>query len=188
MARRTIAELRSDINALLPTNGVAGITASDVRTVIRNVTDTISPGYCALFLSTPAVRQFSESVWAKLDIYDGELLPRDSMFSYANGEVTISHAGVVRVTISATFEAGTNVELFFALGINGARSIYETEIQGRGTSKPAAVGLPNCVHDVIAGDVLSVLCSAESGTNKQASFNNGVFIVEYVPTIGTGVA
>lgn len=184
MARLTMDELKAQVVDLLPDNDVNSITAADLRKVIGDLTDTLTPGYAYLQLVAEDKSLPLTTTPLLFDIWDTILFETPEYSSdLSDGSINIVDPAVTRVTMTIDIEGGTNDQVRAGLYVNGVPTPYQVEIIAQGGGDAAQMTLNALISTEDVGDKIQFFFSAVTGS-FDIEFGNGVFICEYVPSIG----
>lgn len=182
MTIRSILELLAQADATIEDNVVGAISPADVRNLIKDFLDTMSPAYGVIsctssveaLTATPAViAPFSAILAATAGYFTANL---------TNGSVTRALGGVagasVRQTINGDVAGGNNTAVTVMLYRNGAATGFQTTVACRGAANPVSFNIAGLTYQ----DTDSVFdVRAITDTNGSYTFSNVVLLCEDVP-------
>lgn len=188
MPRKTVLALLAQADATLPDNITQAISAADVRSMVKDITETYSPGYGAL--SQPLV------VLPALGITP-VVVPFAAVLAQTPEYVCVPAAGTIqrlagglpttvnRVSFYADVSCPTGNEVVFSLFRDGVDIPGGTTVSGQGAGNVVQAAFSVGTTSPGAADhVYSIRASKISGGADNVEVSNARFIVEYVPTIG----
>jgi len=183
MTRRTTHDLLAQANATLPDNTSELITAADVRAMVLDILDTLTPVYGGIGMtgsvplaltSTPIILPFT------LNIVEH---PPDWVMDAAAGTLTrnvpASLPGVVsRFYLSGIFFGQANTDVTFQLFRNGAATPWRGVQAGRGTGRGVSAAFTIIDYTL---DPVAVYDMRVSGVpSNNVTFQNVTFIGENI--------
>jgi hypothetical protein len=188
MARKTMVALKAQADATLGDNATHDISAVDVRNMIKDFIDTMTPGFGAVGndLHTLVNLGIAQVVVP----YDVLLaVTADFSANLAAGEVTRHSLGLPTVNTRVTFYAGVAApagnEVVFTLFRDGVSVPGGCTVSGQGAGNIAEGSFEIINGTPVAGDpVYKVMASKISGAANDVELSNVRLILEVVPTIG----
>jgi hypothetical protein len=187
MPRKSITALLAQADATLPNNTTQLITAAAVRQMVRDITDTYSPGFAAV--SIAALLLPALGVTPQVITYNTQIvLTPDYTVNMAAGTITRLAAGLNPTFNRVSFYAGVSApngnEVVFQLYRDGAPVAGGVTIsaQGAGNVVAASFSLPTAVADG-ANHVYDIRATKVSGGADNVTLDNVRFILEYIPTV-----
>jgi hypothetical protein len=170
MTIKSIVELLAQADATLEDNTTGAISAADVRNMIKDILDTVSPAYGAINLLTQqltlsavpqAIAPFATTVVATTGYYTTNLTA---------GQVTraIQSASIAGATdfiiIDGNIEGPNNDEATIQLYKNGVAMPFTQSVTLRGASRPVGFNLAAFSYTAVPGDaVYEVRVSGDPG-------------------------
>jgi hypothetical protein len=188
MARRTIAALLAEANANLPDNSSGLISPSDIRDLVKNISDTFAPGYAAAARASLVL--VALGLPPQVVTYDTNLIGTpDYVINLPAGSIT-RLAGALNPTFNrVSFYTGVSApngnEIVFQLYRDGVAipGGVEVSAQGAGNIVAASFSLPSATTDGL-DHVYDVRATKVSGGVDNVTLTNARFILEYIPTLG----
>ena len=174
MTIKSMNELLAQADATIEDNTTGNITPSDVRSLIKDLIDTISPAYGAIGITTPVVFPLTATP-AVLKPFDASLanVPSHYTNNLANGSVTrlVTSAGLAGATdfviIDGNVEGPNGDLVTIALYKNGSPTPYTTSVMTTGASEPIGFNLAALSYTA-ADAVYEIRVSGDAG-NKTFS-------------------
>jgi hypothetical protein len=188
MSRKTMAALIAQANATIEDNTTGAISASDVRTLIKDFIDTLTPGFGAVG---------DDAVTLPLVGLTPVVIPYDTTFAMTADFTAVLAAGTVkrnalglptvnnRITFVADVSCQSGSEVGFSLFRDGVNVPGGTVVttQGAGNVVQASFSVLNATP--LAGDpVYEVRCAKLNGAAANVDLTLMRFILEVIPTIG----
>ena len=166
MTIKSIVQLLAQADADLPDNTTGLIDPADVRVLIKDFLDTISPAYgvitrtggaIAVTAAPAAITPYTTNVSETAGFYTNSL---------ANGTVTRQMQGVAGVTdfviVQGAIEGPNNSQLRAALYKDGVATGFATDIVTRGAGKPVGFNFAAIQYSTTA-PVFDVRLSGDAG-------------------------
>jgi len=182
MTIRSIIELLAQADADLPDNAAGLISPADVRGLIKNLLDTLSPAYGAIQCSgvskvlsaSPVVLSpFTAAVTATAGYYQTNL---------TNGTITreIGTAGIAGATdffiADGAVEGPNNDLVTVTLFKNGAPTAYSVSVTCQGTGRPVEWNMAGIVYSAAPGNAsFDLRASGDAGSKI---FSNLDFLIQ----------
>jgi len=182
MTIRSILELLAQADANLPDNTTGQISPADVRNLIKDFLDTMSPAYgviqCsssveALTATAAAISPFTAILAATAGFFTANLTA-GSVTRELNGIAGAS----VRFTVNGDVAGANNTAVTVEVYKNGAPTGFRTTVATRGAANPVSFNIAgltyndtNATYDV----------RALTDTNGSYTFSNVVLLCEDVP-------
>lgn len=180
---KTLAALKSQAANDLPDNNTQLVSPADVRNMITDFLDTMTPAYGAMSISSAAGIALTLNQSPAV-VVPWETVSPDTTAEYtctpATGTISRSGLSAARVTV--------NMEVYFAAGKfvtvqlynGGAATPWKFTVLGQGATKPVSVSL----SAMFRGAALSLQVFAYADANNNATtFKNAVIYVSSVPVI-----
>lgn len=190
MARRTIQELINQAIASLPDNTDAAISPADVRNMLIDVLDTITPMYGGLAVSS---RAFNLSVTMQPITFDTILssFPPEWEVNATAGTISRKLNEVAAMTskiwITGVFEGPQGSEMTVQLEKNGVALNRKTEETAEGPTKSVGFAL-NMIDYGTVDSTYRLLIGTPSGTAtvtlKDVQFIGENVMVRDIPGVG----
>jgi hypothetical protein len=185
MTIKSIVELLAQADTTLADNTTGDITASDVRTLIKDFLDTMSPAYGAIRLTSQVIAltgtpqtlaPFASVVAANAGYYTANLVPGNVTRLIASASL----AGATDFVIIDGNVEGPNGDLVtISLYKNGAVTAYTTSVTTTGAGEPVGFNLAAISYTAAPGDaVYEVRVSGDAG-NK--TFSNTTLLCQAQP-------
>lgn len=185
MTIKSIVELLAQADATLEDNTTGNITPSDIRAIIKDFLDTISPAYGAITCSsdtetlsaTPVViAPFTSTLAAVTGYYVANL---------TNGTVTrqIASAGIAGATdfvlASGSVSGANNTNVLIELYKNGAPTGYKTSVTCSGAGDQQGFNIAGLTYSAAPGDAVFDLRA--TGPAGSYVFTNVALVVQAQP-------
>lgn len=188
MTRKTMVALLAQADATLADNATQDISAADVRNLIKDFIDTMTPGFGAV--GKDAHTLVALGVTPVVVPYD-TLMAVTTEFT-ANlpaGTVTRNALGLPTVNTRITFFAGvtgpSGNEVSFTLQRDGVNVPGGFTVSGMGATNPVQGSFEIINATPVAGNpVYRVMAAKINGAAANVDLSNVRFILEVVPTIG----
>ena len=180
--------LIAQADATLQDNITGLISAADVRQMIKDFIDTMTPGFGAVGRATQTLPTLG--VAPQVVTYDDTMaLTADFTANLATGEITRQALGLPTVNNRITFYAGVEgpagSEYLFTLFRDGVSVPGGATVSGQGLGNPVQVTFEILNATPIVGNpVYKVMASKISGAAANTNLIDVRFIAEVVPTIG----
>ena len=180
MARKTIVELLAEMNVLLADNTSGAITPEDLRTVIGDFIDTMTPAYAVLTTDAGVLKTFGVTdsllTWTSVSIAQSPEYLADA----ATGKITRDQpVATNRISVNMDVELAANREILCTLYKNGAPTTWRAKASGSGTGRPAVLSLE--ALDYNAGPVeYQLYCQCDTA-GTQVTVANAVFVASAIP-------
>jgi len=189
MARKTMFALQAQADATLPDNTTHDISAADVRTLIKDFIDTMTPGFGALGADiatlvalgvTPVMVVLPNLMAITADF---------TTFGPTSGQIRRNALGLPSTNTRVTFYAGISCdvgnEVVFSLYRDGVSVPGGCTISGQGNTNITEGSFEVINAQPLAGDpVYEVRASKISGGIDDVELTDVRLILEVVPTIG----
>lgn len=182
MTIRSILELLAEADANLPDNTTGQISPADVRTLIKDFLDTVSPAYGVIsatssveaLTATPAVISPFTAILAATAGYFTANLTNGSVTRPLNGIAGAS----VRLTANGDVAGANNTAVTVTLYKNGAATPFKTTVATRGAANPVSFNIAGLTYN----DTDAVYdLRAATDTNGSYTFSNVLLLCEDVP-------
>jgi hypothetical protein len=182
MTIRSILELLAQADATLEDNTTGNITPADVRNLIKDFLDTMSPAYGVItctssveaLTATPAVISPFTSILAATVGYFTANLTAGSVTRALNGIAGAS----VRFTLNGDVAGANNTAVTISIYKNGAPTGFQTTVATRGAANPVSFNIAGLTYN----DTDAVYdVRAITDTNGSYTFSNVVLLCEDVP-------
>lgn len=185
MTIKSIVQLLAQADADIPDNTTGLVEPSDVRVLIKDFLDTISPAYGSILAAsavvalttTPArIAPFSSTVAATAGYYSANL---------TNGEVTraIATAGLAGATdfiiVQGDVAYANGVDVTIELFKNGVATGFKTTVTGRGAANKVSFNLAALSYTATVDAVFDV--RASSSAANSATFTDVVVLAQAQP-------
>jgi len=189
MPRKTMFALLQQADTSLPDNITQDISAADVRNMIKDIIDTMTPGFGAIGADTATLVGLG---LVPVMIVLPNLLaitPDFTSFGPTSGQLRRNALGLPSTNTRVTFYAGiscdTGNEIVFSLFRDGISVPGGCTISGQGNTN-IAEGSFEIINAVpVAGDAIyEVRASKISGGIDDVELTDARLILEVVPTIG----
>ena len=191
MTRKTMDELKDQMEALLPDNSAEQISAEDFRVVIGDFLDTMTPAYAYFNLDAPATILALDATPVVFDIWDNVLFESSDVYDadLADGSCTMVQSTISRVSMILDLEGATQDEISAALYINDVPTSFIVEVVAQGIGNSAQLIFSAIMPAETIGDKLQMYVARPEGQgpNSDILFNHGYMIFENLPIIETGV-
>lgn len=189
MARKTMFALTMQADITLADNTTGDIEAADVRNMIKDFIDTMTPGFGAL--GADLVTMVGLGATPVMIVMPNLMVitPDFTSFGPTSGQLRRNALGLPSTNTRVTFYAGvscdTGNEIVFSLFRDGVDVPGGTTVSGQGNTNIAEASFEIINAVPIAGDaVYEVRASKISGGIDDVELSNVRFILEVVPTIG----
>lgn len=188
MTRKTMAALIAQANATIEDNITGNISAADVRSLFKDLIDTVTPGFGAVGRATQTL--VSLGVAQQVVTYDTPLaVTADFTAVLASGTVQRNSFGLPtvnnRVTFFAQVDCAAGNEVSFTLFRDGVSVPGGCTVSGQGGGNPVEGSFSIINSTPIAGDpVYKVMASKITGAAANVILTEVRLILEVVPTIG----
>ena len=183
-----MAELKAQAVADLQDNNTGAISPADVRNMITEFLDTMTPAYGALTIGSGA------GIALTLNTTPAVALPWETISPDTTPEYTCTLAtGIISRTGQTANRVTINVECYCAAGkyvtaqlFNAGTALpWRTTVLGQGATKPININLTA----IIRASALSLQVMVNADANNTAvTFKNGAFYVANVPVVGSAVS
>jgi len=183
MTRRSIVELLAQADATIEDNVTGAITPSDVRAMIKDFLDTMSPSYGAIGKNVAQSIALSATP-AVITTFQTNAAPVVSEFvsNLAAGTIARSLLGVAgattRFTISGTVTGPQNNDVTVTVYKNGAPTPFACSVSIPTNGDTVSFNISGL--DTVSADCTYDL-RAVATSNAGYTFNNVIFICENVP-------
>lgn len=185
MTIKSIVELLAQADTALADNTTGDITASDVRTLIKDFLDTMSPAYGAITLTsqvftltaTPqTLAPFASVVAATAGYYTANLVPGNVTRLVASASL----AGATDfIIVDGNVEGPNGDSVTVQLYKNGSAMPFTTTVSTTGAGEPIGFNLVALSFTAAPGDaVYEVRVSGDAGVK---TFSNTVFVCQAQP-------
>jgi hypothetical protein len=180
--------LKAQADATIEDNITGAISAADVRNMIKDVLDTLTPGFGAVGRATQTLTALGPT--QQVVTYDTLLaVTADFTANLALGTVQRNALGLPtvnnRVTFFAQVDCPAGNEVSFTLFRDGVSVPGGCTISGQGNGNPVEGSFAIINSTPIAGDpVYKVMASKISGAAANVVLTEVRLILEVVPTIG----
>lgn len=141
MARKSFAELSTELDTLINTNGTGEVTAADVRSWLSMLLDTLRPVYGVL---SAAVRSQTFGITSAKVLFDTAYSSKAdeiSVIAGAASNMDLADRGSVTGEFNADITLPNNVSLTFTLFKNAAATAWKVTGVGRGNGNPVSVSM-----------------------------------------------
>lgn len=189
MARKSMFALQAQADAVLADNTTHDISAADVRTLIKDFIDTMTPGFGALgvALTTLPALGITPVMVVLPDLM--AITPDFTTFGAASGQIRRNALGLPSTNTRVTFYSGVAApvgnEVVFSLFRDGVNVPGGCTISGQGATNIAEGSFEVINAQPLAGDpVYEVRASKISGPAGDIELSDVRLILEVVPTIG----
>jgi hypothetical protein len=189
MTRKTVLALLAQADTTLEDNIVGGITPADIRTMIKDVIESFSPGYGACI--NPSVTMATLGPTPVTIPYATKLAEtKEFQVNLSAGQITRLALGlpttVNRISFYVDVNAASGAEIEFTLCRNGTPitgGITTITAQGAGNFAQAVI---NTGTTTVDGQdyAYEVRIAKTSGSADNVQLINARFIIEVIPTIG----
>lgn len=186
--RKTMIALLAQADSTIEDNTTQQITAADVRTMIKDMIDSFSPGYGIASIATVTLTALGTTPVAVH--YDTALAATpEYVLSLAAGTIKRKSQGlpstVNRVSFYADVAAASGAEVMFSLYRDGVDIPGGTTCSGQGAGNfvQGAFSISTTAEDAL-DHVYDVRASKITGAADNVALHNVRFIVELIPTIG----
>lgn len=182
MTIRSIVQLLVQADVTIEDNITGAISASDVRSMIKDFLDTINPAYGVIsctsvvesLTATPlAIAPFTSAPEVNVAYFTSNL---------TNGSVTRVLGGLagatVRITINGDVEGGNNAGVTIELFRNGVATGFKTTVSTRGATNPVSFNIAGLTYNAVDA-ILDV--RATTDTAGSFTFLNVLLLCENVP-------
>jgi len=180
---KTMSALKAQAANDLLDNAQALISPADVRNMITDFLDTMTPAYGAMSITSAA------GIAQTLNISPAIALPFEAVSPDTTPEYTCTPAsGTIARAGQTACRVSLNVEVYAAAGKfitltlynGGAATPWKFTVQAQGASKPASVSL----SAMFRGATISLQLFSNADANAvPVTFKNGAFYVASVPVI-----
>jgi hypothetical protein len=181
MARKSFAELLSELTTFFPDNNTKQITAADVRDYFTGLLNAIIPAYAILERRTGVAQAVTTT--------DTPLVFTSADLSSANGEMTANAAigqisrvdkGTTRFTFTADLLEATNSTrtITFTLYRGAVPTVWAQSIVLTSNAQTESLSFDMIVEDATATDYSM---RVRSSANETVTFSNMVLVAEVVP-------
>ena len=181
MTIKSILELLAQADATLPDNTAQEISAADVRDMVKNIVDTMSPGYGVARLTTGAIT-LGPTPTKITPFTSSEVTPGYFTANAANGELTRALNGVagstVQTLVSGQIAGGNGNEVTVTLYLNGNPTAFRQTVSTSGAANRVAFNIAALSYVAGTDGVFDVRASAPAGTY---TFEDFVFIAQAQP-------
>jgi hypothetical protein len=187
MTRKTMTALKAQADATLPDNAIHDISAADVRQMIKDVIDTLTPGFGAVGRATQTL--VALGVTPQVVTYDTlmavtveytAVLAAGTVQRFALGLPTVNN----RVSFFADVECAAGNEVNFQLYRDGVLIPGGCTVSGQGIGNPVGATFSLLNATPIAGDpIYKVMATKLTGAAANVTLIDVRFILEVVPTI-----
>jgi hypothetical protein len=185
MTVKSMDELLAQADATIEDNITGAITPSDVRTLIKNFIDSISPGYGAI--SAVSVVEAVTAVFGVIAPWAAQVAATAGVYT-----TNLTNGSVTRLIQSAALAGGTdfivadlevegpnNNVVTVALFKNGVSTGFEMSATTQGAGRPVSLNLSGLVYTAQPGDAVYDLRAAGDATNY--TFTNLLLLIQTQP-------
>jgi len=186
--RKTVSALLAQADATLEDNTTGAITAADVRALIKDVIDTLAPGFGAVgspsvtltaLSATPVAVPYSELLAVTADYV--ATLAAGTVKRVSGGMPTVNN----RILFFASVDTSSGAGVTFTLLRDGVVIPGGVTVVGRGAGIPVSASFSNINATASPGDpVFEVRAAKTTGGPVDVILTNVRFILEVVPTLG----
>jgi len=180
--------LKAQADSTIEDNITGAISAADVRNMIKDLIDTLTPGFGAVGRATQTLVTLGPA--AQVVTYDTAMaITPDFTPNLALGTVTRNALGLPTVNTRVTFYAGVEApagsEVLFTLFRDGVSVPGGFTVSCQGNGNPVQGSFEIINANPLAGDpVYKVMAAKISGAASNVILTDVRFILEVVPTIG----
>jgi hypothetical protein len=180
MTIKSILELLAQADATLPDNNTQAINAADVRDMVKNIVDTMSPGYGVARIVSQAIT-LSPTPQTVLPFASTDATPGYFSANAAAGTLTRTLNGVagstVQTIVSGQVAGANGNEVTLTLYVDGAPTPFRQTISTSGAANRVGFNIAALAY-VTTDAVFDVRASAPAGTY---TFEDFVFITQAQP-------
>lgn len=181
MTIKSILELLAQADATLPDNTAQEISAADVRDMVKNIIDTMSPGHGVARIVTQAIT-LGPTPTKLTPFASTDTTPGYFTANAAAGTLTRTLNGVagstVQTLVSGQIAGNNGNEVTLTLYVNGAPTAFRQTVSTSGAANRVAFNIAALNYIAGADGVFDVRASAPAGTY---TFENFVFITQAQP-------
>jgi len=143
MARKSFAELRAEIAALILDNTTNLVEPADVRGVFLDILDAIQPAYGTLRRTVPSANIVANITPAVKVTWEAaaDTDPTQTTSNFSAGTIARSERGTSVINFTADMETSANRFITFTLFKNGVATTWRITGNGGGAGNPVAVSL-----------------------------------------------
>lgn len=181
MPRRAISALVAQAVATLPDNNTGLIAPADVRNLIIDFLDTISPAYAVMAIQPPATLNKALTTTDSVVFFasNGAVTPADFTVDFATGNITKLNPGTTRFSFTVDISLASNRQVTFTLYVNGVATPWAVSNQGDGTGNLQSLSMSGLFYLNEPNAVFQIFARGSAATN--VTLSNAAFVCENVP-------
>lgn len=182
MTVKTMSDLKLQAANDLLDNTSGQISPADVRNMIADFLDTLTPAYGAMTIGSGAGIALTLGTTAVILPWEAISSDTTAEYTCVTATGTISRAGQSAARVSANTEVYCPAGKYVTAQLyNGGVALpWRCTVVGQGATKPININLPAVLRSVVIS--LQVMVSADAA-NTAVTFKNGMFYVASVPVI-----
>jgi hypothetical protein len=181
MTRKTMVELQAELALLLPDNNAGEISPADVRTVIGDLIDSLTPAYAVLDISVPLLLPTIAQNYLAIPFQTAMVVQQPEFSANTSAGVITRTQGIAttQMLVQLSVEFSSSSQLDFEIFVNSIASGFVSRVQGNGNGRPVTVSLIGLTYQ--AGPATFELrVRGESGTTS-AIITAAKFLCSAVP-------